>query len=116
MIALLTDEDFNARIIRGLVRRFPDVNLLTVNAAGLAGQLDPEVLTWAATNERVLITHDVNTMIEAALDRIRANHRMPGVIAVPQQLSIGAAISDLTLIAMSAEPKELDRQIWYLPL
>ena len=116
MITFLTDEDFNARIIRGLVRRLPEANLLTVNDAGLAGQLDPEVLTWAATNERVLITHDVNTMIEAALDRVRTNQRMPGVIAVPQQMSIGAAISDLVLIAGTAEARELDGQIWYLPL
>jgi hypothetical protein len=41
---------------------------------------------------------------------------MPGLIAVPQQMAIGAAISDLLLIVTCAEPEELEQQIWYLPL
>ncbi len=116
MIAILTDEDLNARIIRGLLRRVPDLDLMTVNAAGLAGRPDAAVLSQAAGAGRVLVTHDVNTMIEAALDRVLAGQRMPGVIAVPQQVGIGAAILDLALITSCAEPDELEGQIWYLPL
>ena len=116
MIALLADEDFNGRIIRGLFRRMPDLDLLTVSSAGLAGEADPIVIAWAAAHERILITHDVNTMIEAALDRVRMGQPMPGVVAVPQQIGIGAAISDLALIANCAEPRDLAGQIWYLPL
>ncbi len=78
MIALLADEDFNGRIIRGLRRRVHDANLVTVNEAGLAGQVDPMVISWAAVNNRVLLTHDVNTMIDAALDRVRKAQPMPG--------------------------------------
>ena len=116
MIALLTDEDFNARIIRGLLRRAPDLDLMTVNAAGLAGRPDADVLSWAAAAGRVLVTHDVNTMINAAVERVVGGQPMPGVIAAPQQVGIGAAISDLALITSGAEPDELDGQIWYLPL
>lgn len=116
MIALLADEDFNGRIIRGLLRRTPDLNLLTVSSAGLAGQSDPIIISWASANGRVLVTHDVNTMIDAALERIRAGQSMPGLIAVPQQVGIGAAIFDLALIATYAEPQELEGNVWYLPL
>ena len=116
MIAILADEDFNARIIRGLFRQAPDLNVLTVNSAGLAGQPDSAVIAWAASNGRVLVTHDVNTMIEAALDRVLARQTMPGVVAVPQHLGIGAAISDLVLIARCAKPADLEGQIWFLPL
>ncbi len=116
MIALLADEDFNGRIIRGLQRQTPDVNLLTVAAAGLAGQADASVISWAAEDGRVVLTHDVNTMIDAALDRMRMGQPMAGLIAVPQQMGIGAAIADLALIVTSAEPRELEGQVWYLPL
>jgi hypothetical protein len=116
VIALLADEDFNARIIRGLLRRARELDLLTVNEAQLAGEVDSTILAWAAENGRVLVTHDLNTMIAAALDRVGMGQPMPGVLAVPQQLGIGAAISDLALIAVSAEPHELEGQVWFLPL
>ncbi len=38
------------------------------------------------------------------------------IAAVPQQIGIGSAITDLTLIATCAEPEELAGQVWYLPL
>jgi predicted nuclease of predicted toxin-antitoxin system len=116
VIAFLADEDFNGRIIRGLFRLVPDLNLLTVSGAGLAGQTDSTVISGAAANGRVLLTHDLNTMIDVALDRVRIGQPMPGVVAVPQQMGIGAAISDLALIATCAEPRELAGQVWYLPL
>lgn len=116
MIWLLADEDFNGRIIRGLLRRVPELNLLTVSGAGLAGSIDPIIISWARSHNRVLLTHDVNTMIDAALDRVRTAEPMPGVVAVPQDLGIGAAISDLFLIVTYVEPQELEGQVWYLPL
>ena len=116
MIAYLTDEDFNGRIIRGLLRRMPEIDLATVDGVGLTGSPDEAVIAWAAANGRVLVTHDVNTMIVAALDRVRVGETMNGVIAVPQQLGIGAVISDLALIASCATPEDLAGQVWYLPL
>ena len=73
--------------------------MLTVSVAGVAGQADGALLAWAAANGRVLLTHDLNTMIAVALDRATMGQPMPGIVAVPQQMSIGAAISDLALIA-----------------
>jgi hypothetical protein len=116
VIPFLADEDFNGRIIRGLFRRAPEFNLLTVNGAGLAGRADHEVISWAARNERVLLTHDLNTMLDAALERVRVGDVMSGVIAVPQGMALGAAISDLLLIATCTDASELAGQIWYLPL
>lgn len=116
MIAFLADEDFNARIIRGLRRRNPEIDVLTVTQAGLGGWADPAIFEWAASQSRIILTHDVNTLIAAALDRVRSSQVMRGVIAVPRSVGIGSAIADLNLIATLATPDEMKGQVWYLPL
>lgn len=48
MIRLLADENFNGRILRGLRRENPDVDLLRVQDSAVYGASDPDVLEWAA--------------------------------------------------------------------
>ena len=62
MLRLATDEDFNNRIVRGLLRRQPDLDILRVQDAGLAGKNDSDVLAWATSEGRILITHDVSSV------------------------------------------------------
>jgi len=62
MLRLATDEDFNNRILRGLLRRNPALDIVRVQDVGLTGKSDAEVLEWAAREGRVLLTHDVTTM------------------------------------------------------
>src|ERR1044072_3220585 len=54
MLRLATDEDFNNRIVRGLLRRQPDLDVMRVQDAGLAGKSDEDVLVWAASEGRIL--------------------------------------------------------------
>jgi hypothetical protein len=68
MLRLATDEDCNNRIVRGLLRRQPELDILRVQDAGLAGKDDEEVLAWAAREGRILITHDVTTMKQTAYE------------------------------------------------
>ena len=51
MLRLLTDENFNGDIIRGLLLREPDLDLVRVQDVGLAGNDDQEILAWAAEND-----------------------------------------------------------------
>lgn len=53
MLALATDENFNNDIVRGALRRKPDLNVVRVQDAGLSGADDPTVLEWAAQQGRV---------------------------------------------------------------
>jgi len=48
MIALAIDENLNNDIVRGLLRRVPELDLVRVQDAGLRGADDPDVLKWAA--------------------------------------------------------------------
>ncbi len=116
MIRFLCDEDFNNRILRGLLRRQPDLDIVRVQDTHLPGMSDALVLEWAAQERRVLLTHDVSTVTRFAFDRIREGKIMAGVIEVAQATPIRVAIEDLLLIALACHPEELENHIEYLPL
>jgi predicted nuclease of predicted toxin-antitoxin system len=63
---LAADENFNNDIVRGLLRRKPDLDIIRIQEAGLSGATDPVVLEWAAAENRLLLTHDVTTITRHA--------------------------------------------------
>ncbi|HEX8734890.1 MAG TPA: DUF5615 family PIN-like protein [Pyrinomonadaceae bacterium] len=116
MIRFLSDEDFNRRILRGLRRRLPTLDVVRVQDIGLITQPDTEVLEWAAKENRVLLTHDITTMSKHAFDRVNQGLPMPGIIEVPQLVPIGEAIEELILIAECSLENEWQNQVIFLPL
>jgi len=46
-VKFLTDEDFDNRILRGLLRRLPDLDIVRVQDTEVANKADPDVLEWA---------------------------------------------------------------------
>ena len=62
MIPLLVDQNFNGRIVRGLVRREPAIDLLRVGAIRLSAAADPLILERVAFEGRILLTHDRQTI------------------------------------------------------
>ena len=116
MLRFAADEDFDGHIIRGLLRRNPEFDIVRVQDAGLHGTDDPQILAWAAEAGRVLLTHDVNTMTRHAIARVSMGMNMPGVFEVPQTVPTQTAIEDLLLIAECSLPGEWEGQVNYLPL
>src|SRR5258708_32893444 len=116
MLRLATDEDFNNRLVRGLLRRQPELDLVRIQDAGLAGRDDEEVLAWAASEGRILITHDVTTMKQAAYDRISAGLPMPGVFEISQDVSIGRALEELLLLVLYNDKDEWQGRVRFLSL
>jgi len=115
-VRFLADENLDNRILAGLRRRQPAADILRVQDAGLIGAEDPEVLAWAATENRILLTHDAATIPDYAYERIEAGLAMPGVIEVPRQLPIGQAIEELLLVIEASQPADWDGLVTYLPL
>ena len=64
MLRLLADENFNGDIVRALVLRQPDLDVVRAQDVGLAGVHDPDILAWAAANTRIILTHDRATLPE----------------------------------------------------
>ena len=112
----LADENFNKDIVRGLLRRKTDLDIVRVQDVGLSGADDPTVLEWAAREGRVLFTHDVSTITNYAYERISAGKAMPGVFEVSRELPLGAVIEDILLLAECGLEGEWEGQVRYLPL
>ena len=116
MLRLLSDEDFNRRIVKGLRRRVPEVDIVRVQDVGMRTRDDPDVLEWASQEGRVVVSHDVSTMSAAACDRVRRSLPMPGVVEVPQDYGIGRSIDELELLLRVGTEEDLVHQVIYLPL
>jgi hypothetical protein len=116
MLSLAADKCVHGAIVRGLRRRVPQIDLVTADEAGLAKVPDPDLLEWAAKQNRVLITQDWNTMIGFALDRIAAGQAMPGLIVCGKGVTIGQAIDSLELAASCGVPEDFKDQVRFLPL
>jgi hypothetical protein len=116
MLALAADENFNNNIVRGALRRKPDLNIVRVQDVGFSGADDPDVLEWAAQQRRVLLTHDVSTMTYHAYERVRAGKPMPGLFEVSREVQIAQAIEDILLLAECSLEGEWEGQVRYFPL
>jgi hypothetical protein len=115
-VRFLADEDFDNDIVRGILRRYPDIDIVRVQAVGLSGRPDAEVLDWAARESRVLLTYDVNTMLEEAYRRVEAGLPMSGVFAASRSASMGRVIEDMALLAEGSLEGEWEGQVRFLPL
>jgi hypothetical protein len=116
MIRFLADEDFNNDILRSLTRRLPRIDVVRVQDLELRGASDDEVLARAASERRLVLTHDVNTLLARALERVERGHGHSGVIAVAQSLTVGTVVEDLMLIAECLADDEWRDRIVFLPL
>jgi predicted nuclease of predicted toxin-antitoxin system len=116
MLRLATDEHIDRALIRGLLARQPDLDIVRVQQAGLLGADDRDILAWAAAEGRILITHDRNTIPGFVYERIRAGGAMPGVIIVDDQLPLGKAIDELLILAVCSNDEEWRDQIVYVPM
>jgi len=116
MLLLAVDENFNNDIVRGLLRRNPNLNIIRAQDVGLSGAADPAILEWAAREGRVLLTHDVSTMTHHAYERIRAGKPMPGVFEVSRSLPISTVIDDILLLVECSREGEWEGEVRYLPL
>lgn len=116
MILLAADENFNNDILGGLLRRDPSLNIVRIQDVGLTHAPDSVVFEWAAQDDRVLLTHDRNTVTKLAYDPVKEGKSMPGVIEVKRAVPMSVAIEDILLLAVSSTRGEWKRQIIYLPL
>jgi hypothetical protein len=116
LLRFAVDENVDARIIHGVVLRIPGLDITFVQRSGLAATDDRVILQWAADTDRVLITHDVSTMVSWAYERVEAGQTMPGLAVIASTLPIGQAVDALCFLAQVAGTEDCIDQVLFLPI
>jgi len=113
---LAADHNFDARIVAGLLRRKPDLEIVRIRDRGLSSAPDAIVLEWAAEEGRILLTHDRATLLGLAYERVARGEQMSGVIAVGEQCPIGGAVDDILLLLDCTLDDEWAGHVLFVPL
>jgi hypothetical protein len=112
----IADHDLNENILHGVLRREPTILLGRTREFGLERRPDDEVLTFAAAQGWIVVSHDVNTMPAAAHALMEKGEPIGGLIMVHQQAPLAPTIEDLLLIWAASEAEEWVNEVQFLPL
>ena len=113
-IRFQADWDLNHDILTGVRRREQLVDFRTAADARLSGVPDPEVLASAADDGRIIVSHDVSTMRGHFL-RFIETRRSPGVLLIPQSVTVRDAIEGVLLVWACDEAEDWTDLIDYVP-
>lgn len=112
----LADENFDNDILRGIQRRDSHVDIHRVQDAGLSGAGDSAILAWATQQGRVLLTHDLSTIIPALHEQLRRAAQCVPILLVPDFLPTAEAIDDILLLDECSTAADWIAGVLYLPL
>jgi hypothetical protein len=115
MLRLLIDQDLDHDILRGLIRRIPRLDAVTAFEIGLSEANDPQLISRAAQDGRIIVTHDRKTMPTHAAELMGTGKDIAGLFVVPRSLSLREAIEDLELMITCSGNDEWVNVIRYLP-
>ena len=110
MPSILTDQNFNEAIVRGLRRRLPGVPVASVRQFGYEQAPDEDVLALAAVRGDILLTHDAKTIQPLFYRQLADARAVPFTIVVPERADIGEAVELLELILTTTPEAD-----WLIP-
>lgn len=116
MIRVVADENLNGKLLRELIKLLPLLDIIRVQDTEIFQADDATVLAWAAKERRVLLTHDVQTLLNDAYKRIENGQPMPGVIAIADEASIGIVLNDLEVMIAAGGEEDFRNQVRYVPM
>lgn len=113
----VADENFQNAIIRGLLRQSPAFDVVRAqDVPEISGQDDSTVLRFATADGRVVVTHDLSTMIPAMQEQMRVESGCAPIVLVPDSLPVSAAIADLLVLDGCAAGADWAAGVIYIPL
>jgi hypothetical protein len=113
----LADENFRHAIVRGLLRRSTSFDIVRAQDIGqVSAENDFVMLAWATQEERVILTHDLSTMIPAMTRQMRNASRCAPIVLVPDSLAVATAIEDILLMDECSNESDWVAGVIYLPL
>ena len=95
MLSLLADENIDPEIVVQVKLHIPTADFLHVGDVNLDRTPDPDILQWAAENDRIVVSHDKSTMRPFAERRVRSGLAMPGLFVLHDDLPPGEKVRGL---------------------
>jgi hypothetical protein len=102
-------------LVVAVKRREAAIDFASARDTDLKGVLDPEVLALAAHDNRILITHDRQTMVEHFRRRLEIGNSSPGLLLVAQSAALGPVVEAIILAWAVSDEAEWRDQIHHLP-
>ena len=113
----LADENFRNAIIRGIHRQHPRFDIVRVqDVPQLSGQNDTALLQFATAEGRIVVTHDLSSMLPAMREQLLKASRCAPIVLVPDSLPVGLVIDAILLLDECAIEADWAAGVLYLPL
>ncbi|MGC2661156.1 MAG: DUF5615 family PIN-like protein [Bryobacteraceae bacterium] len=115
-IRFQADNDLKRIIVDATLRREPHIDFQTAQAARLDGLDDEAVLSLAAAQSRILVSHDKRTMPKALASFHASGGTSPGILLViPQSVAAREVLEALILIWADDRPDDWRNLIAKIP-
>ena len=114
----LLDENLSPDIVSAVLRYSLEIDITHVGHEGAPplGTLDPDILRYCETEQRVLVTNNRKSMPGHITDLWATDGHHWGVFTTSKDLSVGEIAADLILLWEAATAEEYrDREEW-IPL
>ena len=115
-IRFQADNDLKRIIVDATLRREPSIDFQTAQSARLDDLDDEDVLRLAASQSRILVSHDKRTMPAALASFVASGGTSPGVLLViPQNAPIREVVEALILIWADDRPRDWHNLLLKIP-
>ncbi len=122
-VRMILDEDSRDSLLWAAIQRcvsayaLLSVDIIRVGDHGgpSCGIKDPELLEWANTDGRTVVTQDVNTMIAYHQNIVLNGRPTTGLIVLKSGFPHAVVAEEITLIAECSEPYEIASQVKFIP-
>jgi len=111
----LADEDLRFEIVLAVRRLEPTIDFATITELGRSGSTDEDVLRYALSEGRIVISHDVNSMKGLAETRIANGDGVRGVLLTAQRNPTREIAESIVLIWGASEDGEWIDRVAFIP-
>ncbi len=114
MLRFYFDEDVMVSAII-VALRTAGIDIVTVREAGMRGRDDPSQLTFAAEQQRTVVTSNIPDLARLHAAWMQEGRSHAGMVLVPQQhFGVGETIQRLVRLAHAFEPDGMVDRVEYL--
>ena len=114
-IRFQADSDLKFGIVTGVRKLESAIDFASSVDSHLHGIGDPELLEMAAAANRILVSHDRQTMLNHFRNRLAEGNHSPGLLIVSQFALIGPVVESIVFLWSISEAAELRDQAFHLP-